>query len=137
MKEEEFIWSNFQNTYCYVKKDKYRRVTGIKKLLFYIVAQSCLTLLQPHGLQTARLFCPWDTPGKNTGAACHFLLQGDLSDPGIEPTSPLLHWQEDSLPLSHQGSLVLKKRRNKIHVCIYLLKPKETRKAELDTNDTG
>ena len=23
--------------------------------------------LQPHGLQPARLLCPWDTPGKNTG----------------------------------------------------------------------
>ena len=29
----------------------------------------------------------------------------DLPDPGIESTSPasLLHWQVDSLPLSHQG----------------------------------
>ena len=39
-----------------------------------------------------------------------FPSPGGLSDPGIESTSPLLHWQEDSLPLSHQGSLVLKKR---------------------------
>jgi len=23
----------------------------------------------------ARLFCPWDSPGKNTGVGCHFLLQ--------------------------------------------------------------
>ena len=29
-------------------------------------------------------------------------LPGDLSDPGIDPC--LLHWQADSLPLSHQGS---------------------------------
>jgi len=28
---------------------------------------------------------------------------GDLPDPGIEPG--VLHWQVDSLPLSHQGSL--------------------------------
>ena len=28
----------------------------------------------PHGLQPARLLCPWDSPGKNTGVACHFLL---------------------------------------------------------------
>jgi len=25
---------------------------------------------------------------KNTGVGCHFLLQGDLSDPRIEPMSP-------------------------------------------------
>ena len=30
--------------------------------------------LQPHGLRLTRLFCPWDFPGKNTGADCHFLL---------------------------------------------------------------
>ena len=28
-------------------------------------------------------------PGKNTGVGCHFLLQGNLPNPGIEPTSPL------------------------------------------------
>ena len=27
-------------------------------------------------------------PGKNTGVGCHFLLQGNLPDPGIKPTSP-------------------------------------------------
>ena len=32
--------------------------------------------LGPHGLQLTRLFCPWDSPGKNTGGRCHFLLQG-------------------------------------------------------------
>ena len=29
----------------------------------------------PHGLQPTRLLCPWDSPGKNTGVGCHFLLQ--------------------------------------------------------------
>ena len=24
----------------------------------------------------ARLLCPWNSPGKNTGVGCHFLLQG-------------------------------------------------------------
>ena len=30
--------------------------------------------LQPHGWYPARLLCPWDFPGKNTGVCCHFLL---------------------------------------------------------------
>ena len=30
--------------------------------------------LQPHGLQPTRLLCPWDSPGKNIGGACHVLL---------------------------------------------------------------
>jgi len=36
--------------------------------------QSCLTM-QPHRQQPTRLPCPWDSPGKNTGVGCHFLLQ--------------------------------------------------------------
>ena len=32
--------------------------------------------LRPHGLYPARLLCPWDFPGKDTGVGCHVLLQG-------------------------------------------------------------
>ena len=39
--------------------------------------------------------CPWDFPGKNTGAGCHFLLQGNLPNPRIELRSSKL--QADSL----------------------------------------
>ena len=38
----------------------------------------------------ARLLCPWESPGKNTGVDCHALLQGDLPNPGIEPMPPAL-----------------------------------------------
>ena len=31
--------------------------------------------MRPHRRQPTRLPHPWDTPGKNTGAGCHFLLQ--------------------------------------------------------------
>ena len=31
--------------------------------------------LQPHRRQPTRLPRPWDSPGKNTGVGCHFLLQ--------------------------------------------------------------
>ena len=34
--------------------------------------QSCPTLCNPID----RLSRPWDSPGKNTGVSCHFLLQG-------------------------------------------------------------
>ena len=36
--------------------------------------KSCPTLQWPHGLQPARPLCLWDSPGKNTGVGCHFLL---------------------------------------------------------------
>ena len=31
--------------------------------------------VQPHRRQPTRLPLPWDSPGKNTGVGCHFLLQ--------------------------------------------------------------
>ena len=31
--------------------------------------------VQPHKWQPTRLARPWDSPGKNTGVGCHFLLQ--------------------------------------------------------------
>ena len=31
--------------------------------------------VRPHRRQPTRLRHPWDSPGKNTGAGCHFLLQ--------------------------------------------------------------
>ena len=36
--------------------------------------------------QAARLLCPWDSAGKNTGVGCHFLLKGIFSHSGIKPT---------------------------------------------------
>ena len=39
---------------------------------------------------------------KNTGAGCHFFLQGIFLTQGSNPH--LLHWQADSLPQSHLGS---------------------------------
>ena len=31
--------------------------------------------VRPHRLKSTRLLRPWDSPGKNTGVGCHFLLQ--------------------------------------------------------------
>ena len=65
-----------------------------------LVVKSCLTFLQPHGLQPARFLCPWDFPGKNTRVDCHFFLWGIFWIQVLNPC--LLHWQGDSLPLSYQ-----------------------------------
>ena len=60
--------------------------------------------LQPHGLYPARLLCPWDFPGKNTGMGCQFLLQGIFLTQGPNPhLLCLLHWKVDSLLLSYPG----------------------------------
>ena len=31
--------------------------------------------MRPHRPQPTKLRCPWDSPGKNIGVGCHFLLQ--------------------------------------------------------------
>ena len=31
--------------------------------------------VRPHRQQPTRLHCPWDSPSKNTGVGCYFLLQ--------------------------------------------------------------
>ena len=48
--------------------------------------------LRSHGLQSIRLLCPWDFPGKNTGVGCHFLLQGIFPTQGYN--SCLLHGRQ-------------------------------------------
>ena len=45
--------------------------------------------LQPRGLQPTRLLCPWDSPGRNAGVGCQFLLQGIFPTQGSNPC--LLH----------------------------------------------
>ena len=38
-----------------------------------------------HGLQPARLLCPLDSPGKNSGVGCHYLFQGIFPTQGSNP----------------------------------------------------
>ena len=52
-------------------------VIWVMKSFLYTAAkslQSCPTL-RPHRWQPIRLPGPWDSPSKNTGVGCHFLLQ--------------------------------------------------------------
>ena len=49
------------------------------------VALGVSNSVRPHRWQPTRLLYPWDSPGKNTGVSCHFLLQ----------SSPITSWQID------------------------------------------
>ena len=70
-----------------------------------LVAQLCPTLWDRMDCWPARLLCPWNSPGKNTGLRCHFLLQRIFPTQGSNPRllhcrqSPVL--QVDSFWLSH------------------------------------
>ena len=45
--------------------------------------------LRPHGLGSTRLFCPWNSPGKNTGVDSHFFPLGNVPQLAITPASPV------------------------------------------------
>ena len=57
--------------------------------------------LPPCGLLPTRFLHPWDSPGKNAGVGCHFLLQGIFPTQGSKPMSPAL--QADALPSEPPG----------------------------------
>ena len=61
--------------------------------------------VQPHRRQPTRLPCPWDSPGKNTGVGCHFLLQclKVKSESEVAQSCPTLH---DPMDCSLPGSSV-------------------------------
>ena len=49
----------------------------------YIVTSVVSNSLQPYKLQSARLLCPLDSPGKNAGVGCNALLQGIFQTQGL------------------------------------------------------
>ena len=68
-----------------------------------LVFNLCPTLLWSLGLSLAKLLCPWNSPGINTGMGYHFLLLGIFPTQGLNLY--FLHWQADFLLLSHPGRL--------------------------------
>ena len=86
----------------------FNHTNGLNKyneLLYNHFVVMSLSQVQLHGLQPARLLCSWDFPIKITGVGCHFLLQEIVLTQGLNlHLFHLLHWQADSLPLSHLGS---------------------------------
>ena len=50
-------------------------VFGALLLLLLLNRVSLSESVRPHRRQPTRLRRPWDSPGKNTGVRCHFLLQ--------------------------------------------------------------
>ena len=61
------------------------------------VAKSCSTLVIPW-----TGYSLWDSPGKNTGAGCHFLIQGIF--PTQESNPCLLQYRRTLYQLNYKGS---------------------------------
>ena len=67
--------------YYRLKSQKYVIITVVVVPSPSIMSDS----LHTHGSKPARILCPWDVPGKNTGVGCHFLLQGIFLTQGSNP----------------------------------------------------
>ena len=67
---------NFFEGFILLRNEFYRGMVDVQyyMLLLLLSRFSCVTV-RPHRRQPTRLPHPWDSPGKNTGVACHFLLQ--------------------------------------------------------------
>ena len=75
-----------------------------------------------HELQPARLLCPWNFPGKNTGVGFHFLLQGLFLTHGSNlHFLHLMHWQVNSLPQQYLVSAHIFWILTRYKICKYFL----------------
>ena len=70
-----------------------------------LVAESCPTLCDPMDCCLPGSFVHGDSPRKNTGVGCHFLLQGIFPNQGMY--WGLLHCKWILYALSHEGSHIL------------------------------
>ena len=111
-----------------------------------LVAQS--DSLQPYGQRPARLLCPWDFPGKNTGVDCHFFLQGIFPIQGLNLGLPFASaTREALLKGSHKISHAwdpgqrqeFERNLDWTHLLILesLLERQEAARAPLEYMDTG
>ena len=65
------------------------------------VTKSCPTL-ESLWTVAGQAACAWDSPGKNTGEGCHFLLQGIFPTQGSNPG--LLHGRQILYQVSYKES---------------------------------
>ena len=79
---------------------------------YYYVASVVSDSVRPHRRQPNRLLCPWDSPGKNTGVDCHFLLQcmKVKSESEVTLSCPTLCDPMDCSPPGSSGHGILQAR---------------------------
>ena len=69
--------------------------------------------LRPHGLQPARLLHPRNSPGKNTGMGCHFLLQNDQNHPQEKECKKVKWLSEEALQIAEKRGERKEKEKGK------------------------
>ena len=60
-------------------------ISGIPqaRILEWVAIYFSNACMRPHGGQSTRLLHPWDSPGKNTGVGCCFLLQAIVNSAAV------------------------------------------------------
>ena len=74
-----YFWTKYlifinNNNSCHLLKTTSVPSTMLS-ILYAFFSTSNYDSVRPHRWQPTRLPHPWDSPGKNTGMGCHFLLQ--------------------------------------------------------------
>ena len=67
----EIIWWEYRKQYSYSNVPTIKSMSCCCCYVTSVVSDS----VRPQGQQPTRLRHPWDSPGKNTGVGCPFLLQ--------------------------------------------------------------
>ena len=95
----KFVWSHkrLQATKETLRKKNKSHLLISHYVCYLVVSDS----LWPQGQLSTRLLCPWNSPGKNTGVGCHYLLEGIFLTQGSNPG--LLHCRQILYHLSYLG----------------------------------
>ena len=96
-----------QRSLCYVVDPCWWSVFAVAAVWLYsrsVLGSGFSHSVVSNSLQPHRLLGPGNFPGKNTGAGCHFLLQGTFLTQRPNPhLLGLLPWLEGSLPPAPPG----------------------------------
>ena len=87
------------------------------------VASVMSNSLQSYGLWPARLLCPWDSPGRNTGVGCHAFLQEIFQIQELNPH--LLHCRQIFYPWATSKALKITGRIPKVFIVIKVTETKQ------------
>ena len=95
-------WPGYRH---HLPMDFFVKLDGLNGLLLLLSRLVVSDSMRPHKRQPTRLPRPWDSPGKNTGMGCHFLLQcmKVKSESEVAQSCPTLH---DPMDFSLPGSSV-------------------------------
>ena len=101
---------------------------GLELHLWWGESESASCSVLSDSSRSHGLYCPWNSPGKNTGVGCHFFLQGIFPTQGSNLGLP--HWRQILYHLCHLenswwGSITINDRHVDVHSVLRItaLKP--------------